>query len=66
MMNESFVVGPNEEAFEIEKDLFKCGVNMSLQLFESCGNNKITRLYIDLIHYLSYPLYCNLFYYQTE
>ena len=26
MMNESFVVGPNEEAFEIEEDLFKCGV----------------------------------------
>ena len=25
-MNESFVVGPNEEAFEIEEDLFKCGV----------------------------------------
>ena len=26
MMNESFVVGPNEEAFENEEDLFKCGV----------------------------------------
>ena len=26
MMNESFVVGPNEEAFEIEEDLLKCGV----------------------------------------
>ena len=26
MMNESFVMGPNEEAFEIEEDLFKCVV----------------------------------------
>ena len=34
---------------------------MPLQLFRSCGNNKISCLCIDLINYLSYPLYCNLF-----
>ena len=30
--------------------------------FQSCDNNKISRLYIDLVNYLSYQLYCNLFF----
>ena len=48
MMNESFVVGPNEEAFEIEEDLFKCGVCAYTSRFKQNVRRQMPKL--KLLH----------------
>ena len=48
----------NFEPTDVRTSLFQYAPS----IFQSCGNNRISRLYIDLLNYLSYPLYCKHFF----